>query len=334
MLALRAPRFTAWTLGLLAAAAGCSASPTQMPPQVGTASTSAVVARPETTATLPPSLITINGADGRVMSWPLTAHGGKHPTPISGPLAVGRFLSLAADGARLAIADGNLKQLVTYNLSTREEQTFADPYGTPVDVAIDKNENIYIVNLVQKTANVVRYARGARLPQELTCPTFGHEDSIAIDNEGDVLVNGYQKSGATDVIEMPNGPGGVKSGDCMVLPLRGQPGYEAGLAVDPKTDDLIVFDDPDLCAGGNEGLMTVYSPPYGKTAPRTKLLGGNCAGGVRLSADSTRIFYLDSDVSGSFVFIRQASYPGGTPMGAYFGPEVSGFTTVPNTLPN
>jgi hypothetical protein len=55
---------------------------------------------------------------------------------------------------------------------------------------------------------------------------------------------------------------------------------------------------------------------------------------MRLNADSSIVYAIDQDVSGSYSYILQRSYPDGRSMGAYFGGAAGGFTTIPNTLPN
>ena len=108
----------------------------------------------------------------------------------------------------------------------------------------------------------------------------------------------------------------------------------SGLTVDPNTDDLLVQSDPSFCAGGLEGLVKVYPKPYTAGKFRSLILGGNCPGGIRLGANSSTIFEFDSDVSGSFGFIRQFGYPTGAKMGVFSGGQPGAFTTIPNSLPN
>jgi len=240
---------------------------------------------------------------------------------------------MVANGHVLAITSDFPPQVVTYDLDTKTEATLADPFGTPVDIAIDKNGDLFVVNVGQ-TYNVGMYPAGSSQEQELVCGVQSVPEEIAVDDEGDIFMNGYGPGSFQGVAEIPNGPNGPDPQHCTRLALKSEPGYTAGLAVDPKTDDLIVLDDPDDCAGGIEGRMTVYRKPYKAATGRVRVLGGNCAGGLRLNADSTVIFYGDEDVSGSFFFIRQKSYPMGGAMGTYHGGDSGGFTTIPNTLPN
>ena len=53
-----------------------------------------------------------------------------------------------------------------------------------------------------------------------------------------------------------------------------------------------------------------------------------------LDATSTIVFYGDEDVSGSYTYIQQRTYPDGKDLGTYWGGGSGGFTTIPNRLPN
>lgn len=108
----------------------------------------------------------------------------------------------------------------------------------------------------------------------------------------------------------------------------------SGMVIDPATDDLLVMDDPSECAGGLEGRVRIFPKPYHHGSHRAIVLGGNCPGGLWLNADSSAILENDSDVSGSFTFIRQFSYPNGYKLGNYTGGNPGAFATVPNSLPN
>ena len=100
-----------------------------------------------------------------------------------------------------------------------------------------------------------------------------------------------------------------------------------------KTDDLLVFNDPSLCAGGAEGLLTIYSKPYRKQSSRRLLLGGNCDGGLRLDAESKSVFVLDETVSGGSTYVNQFAYPSGQMLGTYTGGNPIGVALIPNAWP-
>jgi hypothetical protein len=222
---------------------------------------------------------------------------------------------------------------------TKKQSTMPDPYGTPIDIAIGKDGSLYVLNIAKPDGNVAWYPGGSSQPKELTCPYTYLPEATAVDNEGDIFVQGYGHGRFTGVVEIPNGPSGPQSGQCMKLPVRSEDGtYTGGVAIDPKTDDLITTDDPSLCAGGTEGRMTIYRKPYSRRSARVKILGGNCTGGLRLNADSTMVFYGDETVSGVSTCIDASTYPEGRRIGVYSDQSFSGgpgaFTTIPNTLPN
>ena len=143
-------------------------------------------------------------------------------------------------------------------------------------------------------SSVAVFKAGSSQPAELTCSYINIGEAIAVDNESDVFVDGYGPNGFMGVVEYAAG-----SQNCTKLHLRPQHGYVGGVGVDPKTDDLIVVDDPDLCAGGLEGRMIIYPKPYEPhTSHRHDLGATYCAGAFRLNSTSSLIFVSDATVSG------------------------------------
>ena len=277
-----------------------------------------------------PALIAVNTKTGVLESWPVSPVGGNNPRPISNPFGLNGSGGVAADGHVVAITTYNPARVVVYNIDTKHMHRLPDPFGTPIDIAIDKNETLYALNIASGSSNVAMYPAGSSNPTELTCAQLQIGEAIAADNEGDVFINGYPLMGTANVFEIRHGRNHCNP----VNNLNSEPGYVAGIAVDPKTDDLVVLDDPDLCAGGIEGRMTIYHKPYSKQTGKSVVIGQNCTGGMRLNADSSIVYAIDQDVSGSYTYILQRSYPDGRSMGAYFGGAAGGFTTIPNTLPN
>src|ERR1700722_11136530 len=238
--------------------------------------------------------------------WPIVAHGSSKPRTITKKLNLGGA-SLVAKGETIyATADG----VLVYDIKTRMQGTMADPFGTPVDIAIGKDSSVSVINDVKATGNVAWYPNGSGPAQELTCKYIEVGEAIAVDNEGDIFIQGYEKGNSAGVIEIPNGPNGPQSGTCKRLRLI--PGdTPAGLAIEPKSDALLTLENPDQCAGGDEGQMTIYQKPYLPTTAVVVQLGGNCTGGLRLNADSTIVFYGDESVSGGFSYIDASTYPRG-----------------------
>ncbi|HET9343676.1 MAG TPA: hypothetical protein VFO25_12255 [Candidatus Eremiobacteraceae bacterium] len=330
-------------VGLFVAA--CSAGPSSTP-SIGTGPRAPAFGQPALNLSAPfaahpdvrsaftrPAIIAVSGDTGELEAWPITMGGGSNPQPISGPLGLG-FTSLAAHGNVVAIATSGPSVLL-YNVATAAQTTLPDPFGSALDVAIDKNENIFVTNSTRPADTVVEYPRGDRQhPRDLSgCGLIDLSYGIAADNEGDIFVAVFTPRFAARIIEMPNGANGPEPHQCFELALKISGGY-SGLAIDPKTDDLVTLDNPDECAGGIEGRMVVYPKPYEKATGKAHDLGANCSGGIRLSADSTEVFIGDQDVSGSFTFILQSSFPDGRAEGSYVTGHPDGFTTIPNTLPN
>jgi hypothetical protein len=279
-----------------------------------------------------PALITLNTQSGALEYWPIQPGGGNNPQPLSAPLGIYTGYGLVANGDVVAITIYSPAELVTYNVRTKAQKTFSDPYGSPVDLAIDKKGTLYVLNL----ANVAVFRAGSSTPTDISCPYVNDGVAIAADDEGDVFVNGYGAGGFMGVIEYPQGSQACKK----LLRLRAERGYAGGIGVDPKTDALIVVDNPDLCAGGFEGRMIIYPKPYERgTSRRRNLNATYCAGTFRLNSTSNLIFVSDSTVSAGFPLIDQETYPAAKFEGVYqIGPSPSGsfggFTTIPNTLPN
>jgi hypothetical protein len=287
--------------------------------------------REATPALSQPAIITFDTQTSSLGYFPIQHSGSQTLTPFGSSLGISDAYALAADGDLIAIVNYSPAELVTYNLKTKALNTMADPYGGPLDVAVDKNGNFYAMNL----ASVAVYKAGSSQAAELTCSAMDDAVAIAVDNEGDVFVNGYGPGNSMGVVEYPAG-----SQSCIRLHLRAERGYVAGIGVDPKTDDLIVTDDPDLCAGGLEGRMMIYPRPYeARHAVRRVLNATYCSGIFRLDADSHHIFYSDATVSAGQPIIDQARYPSGKSEGRYWEGYFSnggfaGFTTIPNALPN
>ena len=280
-----------------------------------------------------PQLVTFNDQTKRLMAWPIQRGGGSDPEPISGPIDVGSAGGLAVIGDVIAIADQFPPKVALYNLKTRTTRVLDDPFGTPVGIAVGKDESIFVINIAKHASPVTWYKAPAHRPVELNCPLLGIGEAIAVDNEGDIFIQGYPKVHGS-VVEIPNGPNGPQPQNCGVLPLKGGFGYVAGIAVNPNNDDLLTLDDPSLCAGGSEGRLTTYPKPYREETGRSRIIGMNCTGGLALNADASLVFTADTDVSQSNGFILQRGYPNGARMGIYHANSFSSFVVVPNILPN
>jgi len=323
--------FTRRTLGLIAVfAAGCGGGIGPNAPG-GLPFTSLQAARTASPDLTKPALITLNTSTGALEYWPIKPGGSDQPTTLSGSLGIYQGYGLAANGNVVAIANYSPAEVVTYNVKTKATKTLVDPYGDPYDIAIDKQGTLYAMNL----ASVAVFKSGSSTPSELSCSYMSTSEGIGVDNEGDVFVNGYGPSSFMGVIEYPAG-----STTCTKPNLKAERGYPGGVGVDPETDALLVVDNPDQCAGGLEGVMTIYPKPYNPNTAHRRVLGAMyCAGTFRLNSKSNTIFVSDATVSDGFPIIDQETFPGAKYEGDYqIGPSPSGsfggFTTIPNTLPN
>jgi len=301
------------------------------------ASTAQSALLPQSTFALPaplqtPALLAVKYPTGELEYWPI-GPSRKMPILITRGLGLSQPSSMAANGTTVAITNTTPREVVLYDVASKKKTVLPDPFGVPTDIAINKKGTIFSLTIVKVgQVDVTMYKTGGK-PKDFVCPVMSNIAWMAADNEGDIFLNGYGKFGI-GVAEIPNGPNGLEANKCHALPIQPETGYVEGLAIDPKTDDLIVMNNPSACAGGTEGVMTIYPKPYSKNTGSSVVLGGNCPYGLRLNADSTMLFYSDSDVSGSFSFMQEAGYPGGSPIATYSGGQPIGFTTIPNTLPN
>jgi hypothetical protein len=290
--------------------------------------TSALSARAPIASGQTPLLVATGGKTG-LEYWPLSPKGGHTPTEIAGLRGLSPSGGIVGNGQQIVIPNGT--NVVVYNLQSKRETILPDPDGYPTDAAIGKDGALYIANFVGTGGNVLVYPPGGK-PHELACGLLKDPSYVAVDNEGDVFVNDTL---LTAVVEIPNAPAGPDAAPCTQLKLTpSESGYVAGIAIDPKTDDLLVLDDPDECAGGIEGELFIYSKPYGRQTGRSLDLGQNCSGDVRLNADSSVVFIGDETVDGSSTYILQHTYPDGKSLGPFSGGNPGGFVSIPNTLPN
>jgi hypothetical protein len=238
---------------------------------------------------------------------------------------------MATNGSRVVIANQNATNLVVYDLAKHQGTILADPDGYPIDVAIDKAGGIYATSVSGfGTYSVLWYPHNSLFPQSFNCRFLnGGPVYIAIDNEGDIFLND-NGTNARAVVEIPRGPRGPDPAHCGVLNLKPET-RAGGIAVDPKTDDLVVLDAGDCASSG--GTMTVYPKPYKPTTGVSHAIGGACPMLPRLDAASTIMLFVDQ-FEGFSPYVGQRSYPDGKKLGSYFGGNPAGITTIPNTLPN
>jgi hypothetical protein len=292
--------------------------------------TSSAVAAHHTMTT--PAVIAIDKESERLVSWPMGKGGSSTPTFLSGRLHI-QAMGMVADGPVVTIASYNPPELLSYNVDTRATSAIADPYGQPLDVAIGKEGTLYALG-----ASDVAVFPAHTPSYDLSCRYILESTAIAVDNEGDIFVNGFGRHNPAEVVEYPAG-----SSRCAKLSLkRPEQGEGVGLGVDPKTDDLIVEDGVG-CAGGDEGRITVYQRPYGPKVVARHWLHASCPGRFRLDATSSSLLVIDS-YSGlptygtvhacGLLWVDQRLYPSARGRDMYTAGCASAVTTIPNTLPN
>jgi hypothetical protein len=246
---------------------------------------------------------------------------------------------MSASGDTIAVGVGTPSSIVLYDAASGQQTSLPEP-GYALDVNYDAQGNIIVLNVIDNHhRDIIVYEPPQFAPTTLSsCAFIDYNSSyIAADNEGNIYINQNIPESAT-VIEIPKGPSGYTPELCSKLPIR-ETGSAAGLLVDAKTDNLVVFHEPDLCAGGNEAEMNVYGKPYGRGTRISKNLHGNCAGTLRFGLDDTQVYFLDGSPelhvrnSGPNDYgehIDQRNYPGGGGHGEYRDSHLAtGVATIP-----
>lgn len=279
-----------------------------------------------TRAQLPnPALLGINQSTGALEAWPISSRGGA-PVIIDPNFGVTDGIAMAADGKTIFVARYHGDEVLEYNVMTGGTKILPDSYGEPIDIAIGTDKSVYIVN-AGKFEGIIVYPQGRNSPRLLPCNLMDSPGYVAVDNNGNVFVNGYEGSQLL-VVEIPRG------GACRNLHLRPESSYVSGLAFDPKSGDLLVMDDPGVCAGPPGARITIYPKPYTRQNARSLSYGGSCDAVLRLNAASTRMFFTMPTLNGGSI-VLQAALPGGKVDGnTYNAGDTYVITTIPNTLPN
>jgi hypothetical protein len=333
-----APQLLALILSTLVVV-GCSATPgaAQLRNPIEQSATGSIHSMLDTNGapSLPaPALVAVHAVKFALEYWPMHPGGDNHPVRISRK-GLTDATGMVANGRVVSLANAIPAEVLQFNLDTKALTTLPDPYGIPVDIAIGKDNSLYVLDFVQSkpATNVAWYPRGAPHPEKLACSVLQSASNIAVDNEGNLYLLGYIGHDSNGIIKIPNGPNGPDPTRCKTLDLGLGTAYTGGVVVDPKTDDLVTHTNPDWCAGGVEGLMTIFPKPYRRGTGQSHVIGRNCSTVLRLSADSKIVFVNDFSLNGKS-FVLQRSFPDGLPEGSYRDVEPISFTTIPNTLPN
>jgi hypothetical protein len=182
---------------------------------------------------------------GELRYWPIDAKGGHISYPLGTVTGATSPTAMAANGDTVAIAFSNPSSVVLYDTATGTQRSLRVGRGAPTDIAYDNQGNIVVFD---SYAEILVYRAPQFARKLVNCELVTASDSyIAADREGDIFVN-QQSRGANEIVEIPKGSKGYESKKCSKLPIE-EDGYNAGLAVDPKTMISSYFTIP-TCARG------------------------------------------------------------------------------------
>ncbi|HEX4012370.1 MAG TPA: hypothetical protein VHX17_00620, partial [Candidatus Cybelea sp.] len=314
---------------ILFSLSGCSSGPIAVgPSQTNAPSGRAYHRRPPGDGLGGPALIAIDQLSGDLIYWSIKDGPSSTPVVLTGYLGTFDSNALVADGDVVIVASLKPAEIIKYNVRSKTETTVADPFGPPFHVAVDKSGAVYAVS----RHKIGVFPKNSAQPYEIGCRALQAHQlvSVAIDDENDVFVAAGYRHG-TEIVELPAGsPSG-----CVKLGVR-PPSNFGGIGIDPKTDDLIVVDNPGLLCE-YEGRLTIYPKPYAKATAETHDFNANiCAGGFRLDANSKHIYISDETIDESYPLIDVRSYPSASGNASYvdYAGYTGGFTLLPSTLPN
>jgi hypothetical protein len=94
-----------------------------------------------------PALIAVNTRTSKLESWPVGPFGGNNPTPFTKPLPLNGAGGMAGDDRVVAVTTAYPPNVVIYNIASKHVDQLQDPFGTPIDIAIDKKESLYALNI-------------------------------------------------------------------------------------------------------------------------------------------------------------------------------------------
>ena len=199
---------------------------------------------------------------------------------------------------RLWVTNTGSHQVTTYRKGTchRTKLTLNEPNGVPFDVAISRNDTVYVADIVDSAGNhgvVSVYKKGATTPSStLTDDGMTTARAVAIDKLGNVFVSCVKERQSACIIEFANGQMPGKYLDVQV-------GIAAGLEFD--TQQNLLVDDP----GARE--IKSFAPPYEGTRTTAFPLRGSSDFGKLDAANQN--FYASNFSQGR---VDVFSYPSGT----------------------
>jgi hypothetical protein len=213
-----------------------------------------------------------------------------------------------ADGS-LWIANTNASNILELDAAGKLSKTLKDPREFPVNLALTRKKKLYVANIFSTSfgaGNVAYYANddGTDLKPTglLSNSTFYQVIGIAVDGAGDVFVNNNtQDFAGGEVVEFKGGRGNGTVLTNIAVEVAG------GLAIDPKTKDLLVVDQG---ADRSGATVSVYAAPYTGSAIKTYLFPEIVD--IALDANSSNIYC--ANVNG---YVDVYGYPSGSFEGSY-----------------
>ena len=179
------------------------------------------------------------------------------------------------------------------------KRTIVDTTGEPADVAFDKNDDVYILNLNGRNgppAVNVYDARGTQIGT-LSDPSFAVLFGVRSDSHANIFVSNLTSTNVGNVVEFKGGK----------MPGKQLPAVQLGLPGAPTIDssgNLVIADWLRM-------TIDVFAPPYDK-APRTFTLMGQSIW-CPLGAYEKRLFCGDAQNGAIDVY----EYPGGKYLYSY-----------------
>lgn len=273
-------------------------------PQYRTGAIASLAANPQRQARLLHSsqyLFATDYGTNKVDRWKvLKRPDGSRPSPWY--KAVSEPQGLAASNGSLLVANTDASNVLDVDASGKLTHTFRDPREFPVNVAT-AGKKLYVANIFTTSfgpGDVVFYNGRADLEPSgsLKNSTFYQVIGIAVDYAGDVFVNNNtQDFAGAEVVEFAGGTGKGSILANINVSVAG------GLAIDPKTQDLLVVDQ-------SSATVSVYAPPY--TGSAIKQYSFPAVIEVALDASSSNLYC--SNPNG---YIDVYQYPSGSFEGSY-----------------
>jgi hypothetical protein len=214
---------------------------------------------------------------------------------------------LAAANGALWIANTGASDILSVDAAGKLAGTLNDPHEFPVNLTAAPNKTLYVANVFTtsfKAGDVVYYTNygtaSSKPSGTLRNSSFFQVIGIAADSAGDVFVsNNTQEFAGGEVVEFPGGSGTGTVLTNVAVSVAG------GLAIDPKTQDLLVVDQ-----SASNGAISVYAPPY--TGGAIATYDHSQFIDITLDAKGRNLYCADSDG-----YVDVYGYPSGSFEGAY-----------------